>query len=195
MVLQFANNGNLRSYLREHFSELDWTAKIRMAKEISSGVNCLHRENIVHCDLHDGNILVHHGKLMITDFGLSKSLDNSTKSIAGGTCSFSDPQYIKNPFLYERNKSSDIYSLGVLFWELSSGVPPFKDMVNQTKIALHVINGGRETLINGTPIDFMNIYRDAWNSDPSLRPDIAKIRDRLTNMQMDPVYHSETTGE
>ncbi|CAG8766274.1 2421_t:CDS:2, partial [Cetraspora pellucida] len=81
MVLRFANKGDLRSYLRNHFSELDWQTKIRMAKEISSGVNCLHNANIVHRDLHDRNILVHDDRLMITDFGLSKSLDNNTKSI------------------------------------------------------------------------------------------------------------------
>ncbi|CAG8768059.1 13808_t:CDS:2, partial [Racocetra persica] len=50
MVLQFANKGNLRCYLRDHFSELDWITKIRMAKEISSGINCLHNANIVHRD-------------------------------------------------------------------------------------------------------------------------------------------------
>ncbi|CAG8665935.1 33562_t:CDS:2, partial [Gigaspora margarita] len=51
MVLQYANNGDLRSYLRNHFSELDWPSKIKMAKEISSGINCLHNANIVHRDL------------------------------------------------------------------------------------------------------------------------------------------------
>ncbi|CAG8705804.1 796_t:CDS:2, partial [Dentiscutata heterogama] len=51
MVLQFANNGDLRSYLHEHFSELNWSTKIKMAKEISSGINCLHNANIIHRDL------------------------------------------------------------------------------------------------------------------------------------------------
>ncbi|RIB22945.1 kinase-like domain-containing protein [Gigaspora rosea] len=51
MVLQYANNGDLRSYLRNNFSELDWPTKIKMAKEISSGINCLHNANIVHRDL------------------------------------------------------------------------------------------------------------------------------------------------
>ncbi|CAG8626886.1 18160_t:CDS:2, partial [Cetraspora pellucida] len=111
-------------------SELDWSTKIRMAKVISSAVNGLHNANIVHRDLHDRNILVHDGRLMITDFGLSKSLDNSTKSIDGGTYAFSDPQYLQNPFLYKRDKASDVYSLRVLFLELSSGVFPFKDISN-----------------------------------------------------------------
>ncbi|CAG8845522.1 8315_t:CDS:1, partial [Racocetra persica] len=43
---------------------------------------CLYNANIVHHDLHEKNILVHDGKLMITDFGISKSLENNTKSIS-----------------------------------------------------------------------------------------------------------------
>ncbi|CAG8665502.1 17625_t:CDS:2 [Cetraspora pellucida] len=51
-------------------------------------------------------------------------------------------------------------------------------------ITLQVINGKRETPVNGTPIDFMNIYCDAWNGDPTLRPSIAEIRDKLNYIQM-----------
>ncbi|RIB11237.1 hypothetical protein C2G38_2104079 [Gigaspora rosea] len=53
--------------------------------------------------------------MIITDFGLAKSLENDTKSVHGGTCAFSDPEYLNNQFSYKRHKNSDIYSLGVLF--------------------------------------------------------------------------------
>ncbi|CAG8751738.1 13101_t:CDS:2, partial [Cetraspora pellucida] len=172
MVLQFANSGDLRCYLNEHFSKLDWPTKIRMAKEISSGINCLHSANIVHRDL---NILVHDGRMIITDFGLSKLLDNSTKSITGGTCAYSDPQYLQSPFMYRRNKPSDIYSLGVLFWELSSGIPPFRALKDLVEITLYVIKGNREIPIEGTPVDFKNLYCAAWSVDPDSRPDIKEI--------------------
>ncbi|RIB23353.1 kinase-like domain-containing protein [Gigaspora rosea] len=116
MILQFANNGDLRSYFHNHFSELDWPTKIRMAMDIAKGINCLHNANIVHRDLHVKNILVvlvDNGKLMISDFGLSKSLGNSSKPVVGGLCAFCDPKYLQNPFLYKREKPSDIYSLGL----------------------------------------------------------------------------------
>lgn len=190
MVLQYANNGDLRYYLSNNFSKLDWTTKIRMANEISSGVTFLHNANVVHRDLHDKNILVHDGRLMITDFGISKSLENITESINGGTPAFSEPQYLSNPYLYKRDKSSDIYSLGVLFWELSSGIPPFKN-TDPTVIAFSVIHGKRESPINGTPVDFVNIFCNAWNSNPELRPTIAEICHKLNCIQMEPVYCSE----
>ncbi|RIB17957.1 kinase-like domain-containing protein, partial [Gigaspora rosea] len=178
MVLQYANNGDLRNYLSNNFPKLNWATKIRMAKEISSGVNFLHSFDVVHRDLHDKNILVHDDRLMITDFGISKSLENSAKSINGGTPAFSDPQYLNNPYTYKRNKSSDIYSLGVLFWELSSGIPPFKK-TDPTNIAISVIDGIREAPINGTPVDFVYIYCNAWDGNPELRPKIAEIRNKL----------------
>ncbi|KAF0407565.1 kinase-like protein [Gigaspora margarita] len=142
MVLQYANNGDLRSYLRDHFSELDWPIKIKMAKEISSGINCLHNANIIHRDLHDKNIL--------------------------------------------RENPSDIYSLGVLFWELSSGVLPFINVSDRVNITFDVISGKREAPINGTPIDFMNLYCNAWNGDPNSRPKITEICHKLNSIQMTP---------
>ncbi|RIB09868.1 hypothetical protein C2G38_2207648 [Gigaspora rosea] len=75
---------------------------------------------------------------MITDFGLSKPLESTTKSIEGGMCAFTNPQGFKeseNPF--KREKPSDIYSIGVLFWELST---------------LNVIADEREAPINGTQL-------------------------------------------
>ncbi|CAG8632031.1 19157_t:CDS:2 [Cetraspora pellucida] len=58
------------------------------------------------------------------------------------------------------------------------------DISDPTGITLQVINGKREIPVNGTPVDFMNIYCDAWNGDPNLRPSIVKIRDKLKNMRM-----------
>ncbi|KAF0508847.1 kinase-like protein [Gigaspora margarita] len=51
MVLQYANSGDLRCYLNDYFSKLDWSIKVRLAKEISSGIDCSHSANIVHRDL------------------------------------------------------------------------------------------------------------------------------------------------
>ena len=50
MVLQYADGGNLRDFLKEHES-LNWETRIRMAKEIASGIKCIHGCNIVHRDL------------------------------------------------------------------------------------------------------------------------------------------------
>ncbi|KAF0459337.1 kinase-like protein [Gigaspora margarita] len=135
MVLQYADSSDLEQYLKKNFSELDWSTKIRMAKEISSGIDCLHNANIVHRDLH-----------------------------------------------------SDIYSLGVLFWELSSGVAPFAALkIGLIKKVVRLIKGTRETVINKTPIDFKNLYDAAWSGIPNSRPDIKDICKKLDNIRLEQV--------
>ncbi|RIB24524.1 hypothetical protein C2G38_2168380 [Gigaspora rosea] len=65
------------------------------------------------------------------------------------------------------------------------------DIIWTILIRSTVINGGRETPIDGTPVYFMNIYFDAWKGDPNLHPSITKICKKLNNIRMDPVYHSK----
>ncbi|CAG8615215.1 5404_t:CDS:2, partial [Gigaspora rosea] len=60
----------------------------------------------------------------------------------------------------------------------------------EINVAKKIISGVREDPINGTPIDFMNLYRDAWNDDPNSRPDIDEIWHKLNLIRLSPVYDS-----
>ena len=51
MVLQYANQGNLREYLRNNFDSLQWNDKIQMALDLTCGLKCLHSRKIIHRDL------------------------------------------------------------------------------------------------------------------------------------------------
>ncbi|KAF0515128.1 kinase-like protein [Gigaspora margarita] len=116
--------------------------------------------------------------MIITDFGLSKSLDDGTESISSGVygrCEYCDPKYVLNPLKYKWNKHFDVYNIGVLFWELSSGVPPFNEFKNNpTKISNRLCKG-REHPIEGTPIDFQNLYTAAWDGSPDKRPNFKEF--------------------
>ncbi|RHZ73541.1 hypothetical protein Glove_230g56 [Diversispora epigaea] len=163
LVLQYAKDGDLRTYLRNNFNTLDWKIKIQMAKDITSGLYCIHEENIVHRDL------------------------VTFKECFSGMPAYLDPRYLQNPFVYKRSKASDIYSLGVLFWELSSGRPPFNNFPS-LGIPKIVINGEREIPINGTPEDYIIIYSNAWKDDPDQRPTIKNIFDSLKNIKLENIY-------
>ncbi|RHZ65285.1 hypothetical protein Glove_318g54 [Diversispora epigaea] len=189
LVLQYAKDDNLRTYLRNNFKDLDWNTKINMAQDITNGLCYIHKANIVHRDLHSKNILVHEGRLLITDLGISKSLDTNSNSFAGGMYAYSDPEYLRNSIKYKRDKASDIYSLGVIFWELSSGRPPFDN-----KLILEILeivkSGLREAPINGTPEDYIKIYSNAWKDNPKQRPTIENIFDSLENIQSENIYYN-----
>ncbi|CAB4442536.1 unnamed protein product [Rhizophagus irregularis] len=62
-ILEYADSGTLRDYLKENFSKLDLSTKLQFAIQISDAVSCLHQKNIIHRDLHSKNILVHQNKL------------------------------------------------------------------------------------------------------------------------------------
>jgi hypothetical protein len=118
---------------------------------------------------------------MITDFGLSKSLDNNEHSVVGGMVGYIEPQCFIDS-TYKRDKASDIYSLGVLLWEISSGKPPFNNMAI-LDIAREVVQGRREEPIKGSPPAYVSIYHMAWDSDPKKRPTINKVREDLERLQ------------
>ncbi|RHZ84017.1 hypothetical protein Glove_86g152 [Diversispora epigaea] len=188
LVFQYAEDGNLRTYQRNNFEKLDWNAKVSMAKDIARGLSYIHQKNIAHLDLHSKNILVHKGKLLIADLGLSQQLDANSDSPVGGMIAYTDPEYLRNTKTYKRNKTSDIYSLGVLFWELSSGRPPFYNYSSMS-VFQTVTSDKREEYIRETPKDYINIYSSAWQSDPNSRPNIETICDFLENIQFENVYN------
>ncbi|CAB4376186.1 unnamed protein product [Rhizophagus irregularis] len=150
IILQYANQGNLREYLEKSFLSLHWKDKAQMALDITCGLKYLHSRQIIHRDLHAKNILVNNGRLMIADFGLSKHLTEiKSNSILLGMPAYIDPQcYINNN--YKRNKKSDIYSL-------------------------EIARGKREVSIEDTPIKYKELYENCWNGEPNQRPDIDEV--------------------
>lgn len=186
VVMQYADDGNLHDFLKENFSILIWSDKIRIAKEIAAGLKCIHSEDIVHRDLHSKNILVHNGKMMITDLGISKSLNevSITSSNSGyGLIPYIDPEYLNN-VCPKRGKEFDIYSLGVLFWEISSGRAPFDDQNLDISIGIKIIQGLRETPIEGSPLKYVKLYKKCWDGIPKNRPTIEEVVERLNNIEL-----------
>ncbi|GBC32593.2 kinase-like domain-containing protein [Rhizophagus irregularis DAOM 181602=DAOM 197198] len=72
MVLDYAEKGNLRNYLSTDYNKLDWNAILRILLDVASGLDLIHEKELIHRDLHVGNILMSSDYAMITDFGLFK---------------------------------------------------------------------------------------------------------------------------
>ncbi|RIB23317.1 kinase-like domain-containing protein [Gigaspora rosea] len=188
--MQFANNGNLREYLSVNFPRLQWSDKLGIAKNIACGLNFLHKYNIVHGNIHAKNILVHDGKPMIADFGVSKLMKSDISSARSiGEIPYIEPERLTN-YSHKRDEKSDIYSLGVILWEISSGKRPF-EFVQEREIISYILNGVRETPVKDTQTEYVEIYKSCWNQDPTIRPDASLVLDRLEKV----TQHHQLTQE
>ncbi|UZO05665.1 uncharacterized protein OCT59_026009 [Rhizophagus irregularis] len=155
-TFKYANGGALRDYLKENFENLTWNDKFSL---------CISNWFMqYHAYMHSKNILVHQNTVKLADFGLSKRIEESSnlQSKVFGMITY-----------------SDVYSIGILLWEISSGRPPFCNELNDLGLAIEILQGLREISIPDTPEEYIKIYTDCWNIEPDDRPFINKVFDRL----------------
>ncbi|PKK79205.1 hypothetical protein RhiirC2_860769 [Rhizophagus irregularis] len=99
---------------------------------------------------------------------------------------------------YKLNEKSDIYSLRVIYWELTSHSSPFNygTRNDHTSIMLTILNGLREDPIENTNVIFVGLYQKFWEHEPDKRPDIHQVNLELKgidseNNNVSPVFYSE----
>ncbi|GES98306.1 kinase-like domain-containing protein [Rhizophagus clarus] len=132
---------DLRKYLQKHHKQLKWGERMQIMYNIINTLHNIHGENIIHKDLHSGNVLY-----------LEKT-----------------PEVI---YKKEYTLASDIYSIGMLMWEISSGRPPFSNHEHDYNLAIRIVNGQRPETVLGTPSGYRDLMEQCWDANPLKRPDI-----------------------
>lgn len=147
---------------------------VEWSKHIASGMHYLHARNIIHRDLKSPNILISYNDVLkISDFGTSRQWsERSTKMSFAGTVAWMAPEVIRNEPCSEK---VDIWSYGVVLWELLNGETPYRD-VDSNAIIWGVGNNSLHLPVPAScPDGFKLLMRQCWSSKPRNRPSFRHI--------------------
>ncbi|XP_053358282.1 mitogen-activated protein kinase kinase kinase 21 isoform X2 [Clarias gariepinus] len=190
LVMEYAQGGTLNRALTGR--RIPPHILVNWAVQIAKGMQYLHEDAavpIIHRDLKSSNILIlerienndiGRKTLKITDFGLAREWHKTTKMSAAGTYSWMAPEVIKSSLF---SKGSDVWSYGVLLWELLTGEVPYRG-IDGLAVAYGVaVNKLTLPIPSTCPEPFAKLMEDCWEQDPHIRPMFATILEQLTAIE------------
>ncbi|XP_023669189.1 mitogen-activated protein kinase kinase kinase 12 [Paramormyrops kingsleyae] len=173
IIMEYCAQGQLYEVLRAG-RKITPSLLVDWSMGIAGGMNYLHLHKIIHRDLKSPNMLITSDDVVkISDFGTSKELsDNSTKMSFAGTVAWMAPEVIRNEPVSEK---VDVWSFGVVLWELLTGEIPYKD-VDSSAIIWGVGNNSLQLPVpDSCPDGFKILLQQCWNFKPRNRPSFRQI--------------------
>ncbi|CAF4521279.1 unnamed protein product, partial [Rotaria sp. Silwood2] len=181
LVVEYMSLGSLYDTLKQKTLQLTWSDRWSIASQMTKGINYLHKlpEPIIHCDIKSLNILMTYSGngflVKVSDFGLAKIRhETSRQSSHGpsvGTLPWKAPELLK---MGKHTEASDVYALGVVFWELGTGCEPYKES-DESTISAYVLRGDRLDIPTDIPISFVKLISIAWVQEPQKRPNCQEL--------------------
>jgi serine/threonine protein kinase len=185
MVLDYAESGSLRDYLKKNDDKLNWKAKINYLYSIASALDNIHGNGLIHRDLHIGNILKNYDAIFITDLGLCKPADydssENTKSCIYGVLPYIAPEILRGQ---NYTKATDIYSFGIIMYEVITGLPPYHNLSHDNDLAMKICQGLRPNFNIKVPKSIVHLAKRCLDANPLNRPTSTEIMDELWELNL-----------
>ena len=176
IVMEYIQTGSLYHFLRNQ-PNLGWTQRCDLVHQMVVAINHLHQSSIWHRDIKSHNFLVdEHHIVKVCDFGLSKVVSetgqlSSKKNGLVGTYCWMAPELLNGqPY----NAKSDVYSLGMVMWEVATGQMPYKDTLLPVMIN-RVIHGDRPEIPENVPGYYKAWIEKCWSQDSENRPNCQQL--------------------
>jgi serine/threonine protein kinase len=173
MVMEYIEGGNLRELLKKDYKNLNFESKLLRLINISQGLKDIHAKNLVHRDFHSGNILSNNQKCFITDLGLSKLSKEANDGKIMGVLPYVAPEVLRSKVY---SKASDVYSFGIIAWEILSGLPPYHDTPHDEFLAIKICQGLRPNMNKViVPQLLKDLIERCWGVDPTGRSTASEL--------------------
>ncbi len=181
IVMEYVEGITLKTYI-EKKGQLSFKEAVSIAIQVGRGIEAAHNKHIVHRDIKPQNIIIStEGKVKVTDFGIARATNNNTiNSEVMGSVHYASPEQARNGFV---DGKSDIYSLGIVMYEMVTGRVPF-DGESAVAIAIQHL---QEEMVNPSayapdlPVSLEKIILKCTQKSPDRR--YATISDLLMDLK------------
>lgn len=175
VLMEFVNGKNLAKFIEEEFPKHPWSLRDNITLDIAKGITYIHSKDIIHRDLKSENILIDNEdnfKAKIADFGVAKVSEEIRGTIETFSGAGSPPWMAPELFLNSRglpSKKTDMYSFGMIMWEMATEKRPYEDR-NKQEIRYLKEQGIIEKVPPTVPPTYERLLRRCMDFDASNRP-------------------------
>lgn len=171
IVMEYVDGITLKEYIAEK-GVLPWKKAAEFAAQICEGLSAAHKKSVIHRDIKPQNIIMTQGEVLkVTDFGIARATSQATTTTSNstiGTVHYLSPEQARGGYTNER---TDIYSLGVVLYEMLTGRLPFDD---STAIAIAIKHIQEKPVLprilnSDIPESMQYIVMKALNKEQNLR--------------------------
>ncbi|XP_019451966.1 PREDICTED: serine/threonine-protein kinase STY46-like isoform X2 [Lupinus angustifolius] len=181
IVTEFMSGGSVYDYLHKQKGCFKFPTLLKVAIDVSKGMNYLHQHDIIHRDLKGANLLMdENGVVKVADFGVARvKAQSGVMTAETGTYRWMAPEVIEHK---SYDHKADVFSFGVVLWELLTGKLPY-EYLTPLQAAIGVVQKGlRPTIPKNTHPKFFELLERSWQQDPALRPDFSEIIEILQEL-------------
>ncbi|XP_074591011.1 serine/threonine-protein kinase STY46-like isoform X2 [Curcuma longa] len=181
IVTEFMSGGSVYDYLHKQKGIFKLPALLRVAIDISKGMNYLHQNNIIHRDLKAANLLMDENEVVkVADFGVARvKVESGVMTAETGTYRWMAPEVIEHkPY----DHKADVFSFGIVLWELLTAKLPY-EYLTPLQAAVGVVQKGlRPTVPKNAHPKLAALLERCWKQEPTDRPDFSEILETLQHI-------------
>ena len=200
-MLDYAEGRDFNYWIKKHYKNFDWSIKINAISGIIQGINEIHQKQIVHRDIHTGNILLsimtlnlYNNSIYISDMGLCGEVGNIDETKIYGIIPYMAPEVLRGkPY----TQVADIYSFGMVMYFVATGRQPFANCAHDYNLVYDICKKGVRPEINEPepPKCYIDLMTKCWDSNPDNRPKAIEICELIDLFRKSYIYDASQFEE